>query len=108
LDFKETQPRITAVGSKNFLMGMACAIETMTGIAMPTYHHHGRFGRIGRIFWYGIHAKCLAIWLYGNSQGLCLARKKAIVADFIAWEPQIVRQGRITLKMRELFSENLP
>jgi hypothetical protein len=107
LDWKETQPRITAVGSENFLMGMASAIEMTAGIATPTYHHHGRFGRIGRIFWYGLHAKCLAIWLYDNNQEPCLARKKAIATDFIAWNPQIVRQSRITLKMRELFKEYL-
>jgi hypothetical protein len=89
-------------------MGMAGVIEMTAGIATPTYHHHGRFGRIGRIFWYGLHAKSLAIWLYGNKQELYLARKKAIATDFVAWQPQIVHQSRITLKMRALFGEYLP
>src|SRR5215216_1891924 len=37
LDWKENQPRITAVGSRSFLMGMASAIEQATGLTVPTY-----------------------------------------------------------------------
>jgi hypothetical protein len=107
LDWKEQQPRITAVGSQNFLMGMAGAIERAAGLAIPTYHLHGRLGRIGRIFWYGLHAKCLAIWLYYNDQNLYLARKRVLADAFVAWEPQIVRQSRITPKMREVFEKYL-
>jgi len=108
LDWKETQPRITALGSKSFLPGMAEAMKMATGIAVPLCHRHGALGRIGRMFWYGLHAKCLAIWLYHNNQGLCLERKRAIAYDFIGWEPKILHKHRVTPKMWDLFGAYLP
>jgi hypothetical protein len=63
---------------------------------------------VSKVAWYGIAAKCLAIWLYHQHSGLALERKAQLAAEFIAWQPKLFRERRVTLKMWELFGEHLP
>jgi hypothetical protein len=108
LDWKATQPRISAFGAGNFLIGMANAIAMEIGIPTPTRHPHGTLGRISRVFWYGMRAKCLAIWLYGQHDGLSMPRKMQLAAEFAVWQPKVFDPSHITPKMRELFGQYLP
>jgi hypothetical protein len=99
-----THPRIQAAGTKEFLAGMASAIEQETGIPIPTNVSNEN---IWRTTWSGMYAKCLASWLYEDAS-LCLERKHKIALEFLAWQPKLYRRSHITTKMRKLFGHLLP
>ncbi len=100
-------PLLDACGTQNFLTGMAGAIQLAPGIAAPVCHKSTR-GQVHRVAWYGIAAKCLAIWLYQQHPGLALERKALIAPEFAAWQPQVFRAKRVTPRMWELFGGYLP
>jgi hypothetical protein len=99
-----THPRIQAVGTKDFLTGMASAIEQETGIPIPTSFANEN---IWRTTWSGMYAKCLASWLYEDAS-LCLERKHKIALEFLEWQPKLYRRSHITTQMRKLFEHLLP
>src|SRR5262245_41614126 len=76
-----------ADGNNNFLVGMSRAIQQEIGIPMPTCHLD-KGSNTWAVKWYGVRAKCLAIWLYHNHAGLCLARKFALASAFAEWKPK--------------------
>jgi hypothetical protein len=99
-----THPRIQVAGTKEFLSGMASAIEQETGIPVPTNFVNEN---IWRTTWSGMYAKCLTSWLYENCN-LCLERKRKIALEFFQWQPKLYRRSHITPKMHELFGHLLP
>jgi hypothetical protein len=99
-------PLLEAAGTNAFLVGMARAIETQTGIPIPTCHPSK--SSVYKVSWYGIAAKCLAIWLYQQNPGLALERKALIADQFATWQPKVFRERRVTPKMWELFGDDLP
>jgi len=100
-------PMVTAAGTRAFLTGMAAEIRDATGIPAPICHHN-RDSNVWSIAWYGIFAKCLAVWLYHHHLGLHLARKQLIAAQFRGWTPQRFYPSRVTEKMWSMFEEYLP
>jgi hypothetical protein len=81
----------------------------MTGIPSPQAHPNAPGKAHIRVAkWYGIHAKCLAIWLYKWHAGIALERKAILAEEFSRWEPKVLRRGRVTERMWELFGEHLP
>jgi hypothetical protein len=84
-------PLLNAKGSRAFLMGMAEAVATLTGIPAPTCMPNGVGSRIWRVAWMGVYAKCLVLWLYADAE-LALERKAVRAREFFAWEP--ARSGR--------------
>lgn len=76
-------PSLDAVGTQQFLLGMAASIEAATGIPSPRCHANSGDNAF-RVAWYGITAKCLAIWLYHQHSGLALERKARLADDFAA------------------------
>jgi hypothetical protein len=100
-------PLLDASGTRAFLCGMGAAVEQATGIPAPTCHQSIR-GQVHKIAWYGIAAKCLAIWLYHQNAGLALERKAKLADEFAIWQPKVFRAKRVTPLMWELFGANLP
>lgn len=100
-------PWLGMSGTRAFLIGLAAEVEYQTGIPIPTCHKASD-SAIHKIAWYGLAAKCLAIWLYHQHLGLALERKAKIAAEFAAWQPIIFRKKRVTPRMWELFGECLP
>lgn len=98
-------PLVTATGTRDFLCGLSQAISAQTGIPAPPAHHSAR---VHVVKWYGIAAKCLAIWLYRQHAGLALERKALLAKEFAAWQPKVFREKRVTQRMWELFGEDLP
>lgn len=93
-------------GSYQLLEDMAMTIEKMTGIASPNIIPNRG---LWNLKWSTIRAKCLAIWLYRNNNGLMLARKAAIAQQFEQWQPKkSPERGTITEKMRLHFANYLP
>jgi hypothetical protein len=93
-------------GSNQFLENMTIAIERETGIPAPclTANRNNWY-----VKWSTIRAKCLAAWLYFEHPGLALARKAAIAARFLEWQPRKKpEQGTITEGMRRNFPNYLP
>jgi hypothetical protein len=93
-------------GSPTFLAALGAAIATETGIPAPEI-------ATNRDNWYlkwsTIRAKCLAIWLYREHQGLALDRKAVIANQFMEWQPKKQpNQGTITEAMRMRFAAYLP
>ncbi len=99
-------PLIEAVGTAAFLTGLAQAVQRQTGIPAPVCHSKAR--RVNKVAWYGIAAKCLAIWLYQHHAGLALERKAKLAAEFAAWQPKLFHERKVTPKMWELFGAYLP
>jgi hypothetical protein len=99
-----THPRIQVAGTKEFLNGMASAIEQETGIPVPTNFVNEN---IWRTAWSGMYAKCLTSWLYENCN-LCLERKHKIAVEFLQWQPKLYHRSYITPKMYESFGHLLP
>jgi len=100
-------PMVTAAGTRAFLTGMATDIQDATGIPAPNCHYN-RDSNVWGIAWYGIFAKCLAVWLYHHHSGLHLARKQPIADQFRRWTPQRFYPSRVTAKMWSMFEECLP
>jgi hypothetical protein len=98
-------PLLDVTGSRDFIAGLAAAVCESTGIPIPTIHQNRG---IYRAKWYGITAKCLAIWLYHQHPGLALERKAKLAAEFAIWQPKVFRERRVTPRMWELFGEYLP
>lgn len=93
-------------GSQQLLLETGRYIELMTGIPAPNISHNRNNYYIK---WSTIRAKCLAIWLYRNNNGLMLARKAAIAQQFEQWQPKkSPERGTITEKMRLHFANYLP
>lgn len=105
---RSIQPHIGVLGTQHFLTGMGRAIFEVTGIPLPVCHTSGKSDRTWRLMWYGMAAKCLAIWMYRMHPGPALARKAALAEAFVPWQPKVVRRGRITPQMRDLFAAYLP
>jgi hypothetical protein len=99
-----THPRVQAVGTEQFLRGMALAVESQTGIPIPTCFPSEN---IWKMTWSGMYAKCLASWLYEDCD-VYLERKRSIAQEFLQWQPKLYRQKHITPKMRVLFWQLLP
>jgi hypothetical protein len=72
------QPLLEVAGTREFITGLAIAARAVTGVPVPTCHSHSETNNTWRMMWYGIAAKCLAIWLYHYHPGIQLARKQAI------------------------------
>jgi hypothetical protein len=102
------QPMLDIVGTKEFVTGLATSVKEATGITIPTCHYHSEINNTWRIIWYGMAAKCLAVWLYHHNAGLCLARKKAIADRFMSWHPQKFFPHRVTERMWDIFGAYLP
>ncbi|WP_110520543.1 hypothetical protein [Herpetosiphon llansteffanensis] len=93
-------------GSTLFLGGFTQRIESLTGIPAPNLiaNRNNYY-----IKWSTIRARCLAMWLYRNNNGLMLARKAAIAQQFEQWQPKkSPERGTITEKMRLHFANYLP
>jgi hypothetical protein len=101
-------PLMSAMGTEHFVNGLANQIEVATGIPKPVAHYNEKKNKIWRVSWYGIAAKCLAIWLYQHHAGEALPRKAVLAEEFALWEPQVFREKRVTPKMWELFGAYLP
>jgi hypothetical protein len=99
-----THPRVQATGTEAFLTGMALAIENVTGIPAPKRHLDQS---IWKMNWSGMYAKCLAVWLYEDSD-LCLERKRKIALEFLEWQPKLFHKRSVTPRMRELFKRLFP
>lgn len=99
-------PLLEAAGTQDFLTGMAQAIEEHTGIPAPTCHKRQR--SVHKIAWYGLQAKCLAVWLYQQNAGPALERKAKLAAEFSRWQPKHFRPSKVTEKMWQLFGQYLP
>jgi hypothetical protein len=92
-------------GTEAFVSGMAAAVEQRTGIEVPTCHrHHGTWG----VSWFGLQAKCIALWLYGDKPVIAMERKAMTAAEIIKWRPKKFYRDRISAKMWELFGTFLP
>lgn len=100
-----TQPMIEIAGTSAFLRGLAEAVFTHTGIPAPRIHVAQR---VHVVRWYGVAAKCLAIWLYDRHPGLMLDRKAQRASEFRSWTPRVLRRRRITPRMRQVFGGCLP
>jgi hypothetical protein len=100
-------PLISAVGTNGFLLGMNSAIQAATGIPMPACHLD-KGSNTWAVKWYGVRAKCLAIWLYHDHSGPCLARKFTLAIAFVEWKPKIFDPTTTTPKMWKLFGKYLP
>jgi hypothetical protein len=74
-------PMVTAAGASAFLIGMSAAICKATGIPAPNCHQ-SKVKQVSSIAWFGVSAKCLAVWLYQPDSGIALARKLAIAENF--------------------------
>jgi hypothetical protein len=93
-------------GSPQFLNGLIAAVERGTGIPAPAPQMNRDNWTVK---WSTVRAKCLAAWLYVDNPGLALARKAAIAAQFLEWQPKKrPEQGTITDEMRLNFSDYLP
>jgi hypothetical protein len=93
-------------GSPNFLRILGAAVADATGIPSPEVATNRDNWYIK---WSTIRAKCLAIWLYHEYQGLALERKAAIARQFIDWQPKKrPNQGTITEAMQMRFAAYLP
>lgn len=101
-------PLLSALGTKEFLTGMGTAIQEATGIPMPPRHRQKDRKNTWVMNWYGMRAKCLAIWLYRHHQGLYLARKMVLAGEFATWKPKMFDPSHLTPKMWELFGQYLP
>jgi hypothetical protein len=101
-------PLISAVGTRAFLTNLAAAIQDATGIPAPICHFDKNTSDTWVVKWYGVRAKCLAIWLYYNDQGLSLARKATFATAFSEWKPIVFDPSTTTAKMWEIFKEYLP
>jgi hypothetical protein len=99
-------PLIEAAGTRPFLSGLTEAVSQLSGIPAPVCHH--RRNAVCKTAWYGLRAKCLAIWLYHHHSGLALERKAALATDFAGWRPRNVHSSKITDEMWELFGGYLP
>jgi hypothetical protein len=102
------QPLLEAAGTYEFLTGMGMAIQEATGIPMPTRHKQKDSINTWKIAWYGIFARCLAIWLYQMYPGYALERKAVLAREFAQWEPKVFRRWRVTEKMWQVFGVYLP
>jgi hypothetical protein len=100
-------PLISVVGTREFLTGMTAAVQQATGVPMPVCHFEKDSSNTWSVKWYGVRAKCLAIWLYQSHRGLSLARKQVLAAAFAAWKPKVFDPTTSTPKMWELFKEFL-
>jgi hypothetical protein len=106
---RSVRPMLTITGTLAFVHGLSCAIEAMTGIPAPPAHPNSPGKAHIRVAkWYGVHAKCLAIWLYQRHSGIALERKAILAEEFACWEPKVFRKGRVTARMWELFGDHLP
>jgi hypothetical protein len=87
------------------LHGLSKALHEQIGVHTPA-----RFfaSRVHTIKWYGIEAKCLAIWLYQRHPGMALERKAILAEEFAKWEPKVFHTSRVTARMWELFGKDLP
>jgi hypothetical protein len=99
-----THPRVQAVGTQEFLRGMAIDIREQTGIPVPSCFANEN---IWRMTWSGMYAKCLMYWVYENSE-LYLERKRKIALEFLEWQPKLYHKRSVTPRMRELFKHLLP
>lgn len=92
--------------SRPLLDDMAMAIERVIGIPAPNLSANRENAYIK---WSTVRAKCLAAWLYFDNIGLALARKAAIAAQFLEWQPKKrPEQGTVTDEMRLKFADYLP
>ncbi len=106
---RSIRPMLTVIGTHSFVQGLSCAVEAITGIPAPLAHPHSpRKAHIRVAKWYGVHAKCLAIWLYQRHPGLALERKAILAEEFAHWQPKVFRKGRVTERMEEMFGDHLP
>ncbi len=106
---RSVQPLVGVVGTHHFVSGLVQAVALATGIPAPRLHEHTQSsGNTWTAKWYGVAAKCLAIWLYRMHEGPALARKAALAEAFVAWQPKVVRRSRIKPQMCELFAPYLP
>lgn len=88
---------------------MAQAIEAQAGIPTPAIHPTEKGNlHTWSIKWYGLRAKCLAIWLYQQHSGLALERKAILATAFADWHPRKYHPSKITPRMWELFGASLP
>lgn len=60
---RSVQPMVSVAGTFDFLTGLAIAIQAATGIPMPTRHRQNGSVNTWTMSWYGVRAKCLALWL---------------------------------------------
>jgi hypothetical protein len=106
---RSVQPHIGVLGTHHFVSGLVNSVAAATGIPAPRLHEHTQSsGNTWTAKWYGMAAKCLAIWLYRMHPGPALARKAALAEAFVPWQPKVVRRNRITPRMRDLFAGYLP
>jgi|SRR6266545_411518 len=105
---KSVHPLISVVGTMEFLTGMGRAIQEAAGIPLPACHRDKDSNNTWTMKWYGIRAKCLAIWLYHKHCGLCLPRKSALANGFAEWKPKVFDPTTTTPAMWKLFGEHLP
>lgn len=99
------QPLLEIAGTHAFLTGITHDIYRQTEIPVPSIHQ-GR--RVYVVRWYGIAAKCLAIWLYQQNTGLAMERKAMLAREFGLWQPKVFRKQNVTPGMWRLFGEQLP
>jgi hypothetical protein len=102
------QPLLELAGTYDFLTGLGGEMEALTGIPIPKCHKQKDSINTWKIAYYGMAAKCLAIWLYHLHSGIALERKALLAKEFAAWEPKSFRPSRVTPKMRILFDQHLP
>ena len=69
-------------GSREFLLGIAVAIEGATGMYAPNVNTNRA---LWYIKWSTVRARRLAVWLYFDNPGLALDRKRAIATKFLEW-----------------------
>jgi hypothetical protein len=101
-------PLLEVVGTYEFITGLGMAVQEATGIPVPTRHKEKDSTNTWIIKWYGVRAKCLAIWLYQMNAGYALERKALLAQEFARWEPKVFRPSLVTPKMRALFDRFLP
>jgi hypothetical protein len=98
-------PEIDIVGTEKLLVGMSKAVNQAIGIPIPRCRYHSKTWSIR---WWGLHAKCIALWIYKDHNGLYLQRKGEIAVQFMDWWPNRYERNGVTPMMRELFGSHLP
>jgi hypothetical protein len=104
---RSVHPMISVAGTAEFLTGMGLAIQKATGIPLPIRHLKTDSRCTWVINWYGVRAKCLAIWLYRIHSGLALERKQVLVEAFSKWQPKLFDPSTTTPQMWENFEAYL-
>ena len=102
-----TSPVLAVCGTVDFLSKFSSQVEIHSGI--PSSKAYVAKDKIPFIRYSGLRAKCLSFWLYQNSEGACLQRKKHLAHDFCAWHPKKkgFKKSQITNEMEKKYAQIL-